>query len=52
MLKQKETSMAEDGLDWNALELTILKSLAVFFFFSKYTNDDVAPLNLIKTARV
>ena len=34
--------MAEDGEDWNGMEMTILKSLANFF---KYTNDDVAPLN-------
>ena len=30
--------MAEDGEDWNGLEMTILQ------FFSKCTNDDVAPL--------
>ena len=38
ILKQKGTWMAEDGEDWNGLEMTILKSLANF---SKYTNDDV-----------
>ena len=43
ILKQKGTRMAEDGEDWNGLKMTILKSLANFF--SKYTNDDVAPLN-------
>ena len=38
--------MAEDGEDWNGLEITIWKmSLAICFFFSKYTNDDVAPLS-------
>ena len=36
--------MAEDGEDWNPLEMTILKRLANFFFKSKYTNDDVTPL--------
>ena len=36
--------MVEDGEDWNGLEMTILKSLANFF--SKYTNDDIAPLKL------
>ena len=33
ILKQKRTSMVEDGEDWNGLEMTILKSLAIFFFF-------------------
>ena len=31
ILNQKETRMAEDGEDWNGLEMTILKSLANFF---------------------
>ena len=31
ILNQKETRMAEDGEDWNGLEMTILKSLAIFF---------------------
>ena len=31
----------EDGIDLNGLEMTILKRLAIF---SKFTNDDVAPL--------
>ena len=31
ILKQKGTRMAEDGEDWNGLEMTILKSLANFF---------------------
>ena len=31
VLKQKGTRMAEDGEDWNGLEMTILKSLAIFF---------------------
>ena len=31
ILKQKGTRMAEDGEDWNGLEMTILKSLAIFF---------------------
>ena len=42
ILKQNGTRMAEDGEDWNELEMTILKSLV--FLFSKYTNDDIAPL--------
>ena len=42
ILKQIGTTMAEDGEDWNGLEMTILKSLAKFF--SKYKNDDEAPL--------
>ena len=33
--------MAGDGEDWNGLEMTILKSSAIFF---KNTNDEVAPL--------
>ena len=32
ILKQKGTRMTEDGEDWNGLEMTILKSLAIFFF--------------------
>ena len=35
--------MDKDGEDWNGLEMTILKSSA--FFFSKYTNGDVAALS-------
>ena len=31
ILKQKGAKMAEDGEDWNRLEMTILKSLAKFF---------------------
>ena len=31
ILKQKGRRMAEDGEDWNGLEMTILKSLAIFF---------------------
>ena len=31
ILKQKGAKMAEDGEDWNGLEMTILKSLANFF---------------------
>ena len=31
ILEQKETRMAEDGEDWNRLEMTILKSLSNFF---------------------
>ena len=31
ILKQKGRRMAEDGEDWNELEMTILKSLANFF---------------------
>ena len=31
ILKQKETRMADDGKDWNGLEMTISKSLANFF---------------------
>ena len=31
ILEQKGTRMAEDGEDWNGLEMTILKSLANFF---------------------
>ena len=31
ILKQKGTRMAEDGEDWNGLEMTILKSLANVF---------------------
>ena len=31
ILKQKGAEMAEDGEDWNGLEMTILKSLANFF---------------------
>ena len=48
ILKKKGTRMAEDGQDSNGLEMTILKSLAIFFFFffSKNTNDDVAPFNI------
>ena len=41
ILKRKGTRMAEDGEDWDGLEMTILKSLANFF---KVQNDDVAPL--------
>ena len=44
ILKQKGTRMAEDGKDWNGLEMTILKILANLFF-SKYANGDIAPLN-------
>ena len=29
--KKKGTRMAEDGEDWNGLEMTILNSLAIFF---------------------
>ena len=32
ILEQKGTRMAEDGEDWNGLEMTILKSLAIFFW--------------------
>ena len=35
ILKQKGTRMAEDGEDWNGLEMTILKSLANFFKMHK-----------------
>ena len=45
ILKQKGIRMAEDRKDRNALEMTILKSFAIFFF-KKYANDDVVPLNL------
>ena len=38
ILKQKGTRMAEDGEDWNGLEMTMLKCIANF---SKYTNNDV-----------
>ena len=31
ILEQKGTRMAEDGEDWNGLEMTILNSLATFF---------------------
>ena len=31
ILEQKRTRMAEDGEDWNGLEMMILKSLANFF---------------------
>ena len=31
ILQQKGRRMAEDGEDWNGLEMTILKSLANFF---------------------
>ena len=31
ILEQKGTRMAEDGKDWNGLEVMILKSLANFF---------------------
>ena len=31
ILEQKGTRVAEDGEDWNELEMTILKSLAIFF---------------------
>ena len=31
MLKQTGTRMAEHEEDWNWLEMTILKSLAIFF---------------------
>ena len=31
ILKQKGAKMAEDGKDWNGLEMTILKSLANLF---------------------
>ena len=30
ILEQKGTRMAEDGEDWNGLEMTILKSLAIW----------------------
>ena len=43
--KQKGTRMAEDGEDSNGLEMILkLFDPVFFFFFSKYTNDDVAPL--------
>ena len=42
ILKQSGTGMAEDGEDRNGLEMTILKVKPIF---SKYTNDDLAPLN-------
>ena len=32
ILKQKGARRAEDGEDWNGLEMTILKCLANFFF--------------------
>ena len=35
ILKQKGAKMAEDGEDWNGLEMTILKSLANFFKINK-----------------
>ena len=35
ILKRKGTRMAEDGEDWNGLEITILKSLANFFKMHK-----------------
>ena len=35
ILEQKGTRMAEDGEDWNGLEMTILKSLAKFFKIHK-----------------
>ena len=35
ILKQKGTNVAEDGEDWNRLEMTILKSLANFFKMHK-----------------
>ena len=31
ILKQKGAKMAEDGEDWNGLEMAILKSLTIFF---------------------
>ena len=31
ILKQTGTRMAENGEDWNGLEMTILKSLPIFF---------------------
>ena len=31
ILKKKGTRIAKDGEDWNGLEMTILKSLAIFF---------------------
>ena len=40
--------MAEDEKDLNRLEISILKSLANF---SRYTNDDVAPLILRRENR-
>ena len=46
ILKQKGTRMAEDGEDWNGLEMMILKILADFF---KYTNDDVVPLRCLRS---
>ena len=53
--KQKRTRMAEDGEDWNGLEMTILKSLLANFW--EYTNDDVAPfkcetVNAMKITRI
>ena len=36
ILKQKETRMAEDGEDWNGLEMMILKSLVIFFKIHKW----------------
>ena len=40
--------MAEDGEDWNELEMTILKSFANF---PKYTNDYAAPLIKVPVVR-
>ena len=44
ILEQKGTRMAEDGKDWNGLEMTTLKSLAIF---SNCMNGDIAPLNVL-----
>ena len=44
ILKQKGTRIAEDGEDWNGLEMTIFKTLGQFVF-SKFKNKEVVPLN-------
>ena len=42
ILKQKRTRLVEDREDLNGLEMLS------HFFFSKYTNDDVAPFKSVK----
>ena len=49
ILKQKGTKMAEDGEDWNRLEMTILKSLAKFFKMHEWWCSSFKHFNLAKT---
>ena len=43
ILKQKETRMAEDGEDWNGLEMMILTSLTNFFQNTQWWHSSFQP---------